>query len=87
MKKKEQVLDLTPEPGAKIERIAKFAVKLMKQHNLPAQINFEQFTMEVPKDATEEDIVRTYKEVASTYLPDKPKFNFGRGGPKGPSFF
>ena len=87
MRKKEQVLDLPPEPGAKIERIAKFTVKLMKQHDLPAQIHFDKFTMEVPKDSTEEDIVRTYKEAAVTYLPNNPRAGFGRGGPKGPGLF
>ncbi len=65
-----QVIEITPDPGTKIEALAPQVIKLMKELDLEAEIHFPTFTLEVPKGATAKDIVDAYNSVVIDYLPD-----------------
>lgn len=64
------ILEFTPEPGTKIEHFALFVVKAMETMDMDAEIHFPNFTLEVPRGATANDIVDAYNSVNVDYLPD-----------------
>jgi len=79
----DDILEFTPEPGTPIEEIAPMVVDAMEILDIDAEIHFPTFTLEVPRGATEKDIIDAYYKVSVEYLPDlrpppRPPFS----GPK-----
>lgn len=73
---KPDIIEFTPEPGTKIEKLAPLVIKAMELLDKDAEIHFPTFTLEVPRGATAQDIIDTYHMVVIEYLPalrDPPK--------------
>lgn len=81
---KPDIIEFTPPPGAKIEKIAPFILKKMEELDMDAEIHFPTFTLEVPRGAAEKDIIETYNKVMVDYLPDlrQPPRHTPPRGPK-----
>lgn len=67
---RDEIIEFTPEPGAKIEEIAPIIAKMTKKLEMDAEIHFPNFTLNVPQSATAKDIVKAYYTVAVEYLPE-----------------
>lgn len=79
----DEVIEFTPEPGAKIEQIAPIVAKLTKKLEMDAEIHFPGFSLQVPQAATAGDILKAYYEVSVQYLPElRPGFKPPERGPK-----
>jgi hypothetical protein len=80
---RDEIIEFTPEPGAKIEEIAPVIAKMTKKLEMDAEIHFPNFTLNVPQAATAMDIVKAYYSVAIEYLPEvRPGFKPPDRGPK-----
>ena len=79
----DEIIIFTPEPDAKIEKIAPVVAKVTKDTGMDAEIHFPKFTLHVPQAATEKDILEAYYSVNVEYLPDlRPGFKPPQRGPR-----
>lgn len=76
----DDILEITPEPGTRIEDLAPFIVEAMEELEVDAAIHFPTFTLDVPLGSTAKDIIDAYNLINIEYLPDL------RPPPKPPAF-
>jgi hypothetical protein len=79
----DEIIIVTPDPEAKIEKIAPVVAKMTKELGMDAEIHFPTFTLNVPQAATARDILEAYYAVKVEYLSDlRPGFKPPDRGPK-----
>jgi hypothetical protein len=66
----DEIIEFTPEPGAKIEQIAPLISRMAKDMGMDAEIHFPAFTLEVPCGASPKDIIDAFHSVNVEYLPE-----------------
>lgn len=79
----DDIIEFTPEPGAKIEKIAPIVAKMTRKLEMDAEIHFPNFTLHVPQAATTWDILQAYYKVSVEYLPElRPGYKPPERGPR-----